>query len=71
VSGTYGLVVTDLATSCTSSYSASVTKNPNYNCLTGTNAPDIQAFDILPNPTSGSVVLRLQSPLKQSGSIRV
>jgi len=70
-SGTYGLVVTDLATSCTSSYSASVTNNPNYNCLTRTNAPDIQAFDILPNPTSGSVVLRLQSPLKQSGLIRV
>ncbi len=70
-SGTYGLVVTDLATGCTNSFTASVVNNPNYNCLTGADAPDLQAFDMVPNPTPGSVLLRLQAPLKSDGFIRV
>ena len=71
VSGTYALVVTDLETSCTSSHSAAVTNNPSYNCLTGTNAPDLQTFELVPNPTPGTVLLRLQAPLKLSGIIRL
>ena len=70
-SGTYGLVVTDLESGCTSSFSAAVVNNPNFNCLIGTNSPDIQAFDIQPNPTTGSVLLRLREPLQHEGVVRV
>ncbi|MDO8368617.1 MAG: PKD domain-containing protein [Saprospiraceae bacterium] len=70
-SGTYGLVVTDLETGCTNTHSAQVTHNPNFDCTIGTNSPDIQVFDILPNPTAGAVLLRLHEPLKNGGFIRV
>ncbi|MBK6998270.1 MAG: T9SS type A sorting domain-containing protein [Lewinellaceae bacterium] len=70
-SGTYSLVVTDLETGCTNSFGAQITHNPNFDCLVGTQSPDIQTFEILPNPTAGSVLLRLHEPLQTSGSIRV
>lgn len=70
-SGTYGLVVTDLETGCTSSFSAAVVHNPNFNCLTGANAPVLQAFEILPNPTEGSALLQLPQALQHDAVIRV
>ena len=48
-----------------------MTHNPNYDCLIGTQSPDFQAFDLLPNPTAGSVLLRLHEPLQREGLIRV
>lgn len=72
VSGTYGLVVTDLETGCTNSFTASVTHNPNYNCLTGTEQVDLQqAFDLQPNPSTGAVLLQLKSPLQQDAVLHV
>ncbi|MFN0215493.1 MAG: T9SS type A sorting domain-containing protein [Saprospiraceae bacterium] len=70
-SGNYGLVVTDLTTGCSSSHTASVTHNPNFDCLIGTGSPVIQSFDIIPNPTSGTTLLRLQTPLKNTGLLRI
>ncbi len=70
-SGTYSLVVTDLATGCTNAYTASVTHNPNFDCLISTNSPDLQAFEIVPNPTNGSTLLRLREPLQRDGLVRV
>ncbi len=70
-SSTYGLVVTDLETGCTNTYLASVIHNPNFDCLIATQSPDLQAFDILPNPTAGSALLRLHEPLKNGASVRV
>ncbi len=71
VTGTYTLEVTDLATGCTNTYSSSVTHNPNYNCLIGTISPELQAFEIMPNPTTGAVLLRLNEPLQHDGRVRV
>lgn len=70
-SGTYGLLVTDLETGCTNSYSAAVVNNPNFDCLIGTDSPDIQTFEILPNPTTGTVLLRLREPLGPNAMVRV
>ncbi|MFN0035768.1 MAG: PKD domain-containing protein [Saprospiraceae bacterium] len=70
-SSTYGLVVTDLATGCTSSYSAPVAHNSSFDCTVGTKLPEAQPFDILPNPTAGAVLLRLHEPLQSGGLIRV
>jgi hypothetical protein len=70
-SGTYGLLVTDLETGCTNSYAAAVVNNPNFDCLIGTNSPEIQTFEILPNPTTGTALLRLREPLTQDGTVRV
>lgn len=70
-SSTYVLVVTDLATGCTNEYSAAVVNNPSYNCLTGTSSLAVQAFEMLPNPTSGSVRVQLQTALKSEGTLRV
>jgi hypothetical protein len=70
-SGTFGLEVTDLETGCKNFYAAPVVNNPNYDCLIGTKSPDMQAFDLLPNPTSGALLLRLHEPLQKEGSIRV
>ncbi len=70
-SGTYSLVVTDLETGCTHSFGAQITHNPNFDCLVSTQSPDTQAFDILPNPTTGAVLLRLNEPLQHAGLIRV
>lgn len=70
-SGNYSLLVTDLATGCTNSYAASVTHNPNFDCLIGTTSPDFQAFEILPNPTTGSALLRLHEPLQSDALIRL
>ncbi len=70
-SGTYGLLVTDLETGCTNSYAAAVVNNPNFDCLIGTNSPEIQTFEILPNPTTGTALLRLREPFTQDGTVRV
>lgn len=70
-SGNYGLLVTDLSTGCTNSFAAAVTHNPNFNCLIGTESPDFQAFELLPNPTRGSVLVQLSLPLQNAGQIRV
>jgi hypothetical protein len=70
-SGTFGLEVTDLETGCTNFYAASVTHNPNYNCLISTQTPDLATFDILPNPTAGQVLLRMHEPLSVGGTIRI
>jgi PKD domain len=71
-SGTFGLQVTDLETGCTNFYAAPVVHNQNYNCLLGTQTPELLAFDILPNPTTdGQVLLRMIEPLNVGGTIRV
>ena len=69
--GTYGLVVTDLETGCTNTYSAPVTNNPLYDCLIGTHSPTVQLFEVLPNPTSGAVTLRFSEKLEGDGLVRV
>lgn len=70
-SGNFGLEVTDLETGCTNFYSAQVTNNPNFDCLVGAQSPDMQLFELSPNPSTGSVLLRLQSPLNAESSIRI
>lgn len=70
-SGTYSLQVTDLTTGCTNSFGAPVTNNPNFDCLVGTDIPEFQALEWMPNPTTGSVRLQLSEPLPQVGLIRI
>lgn len=70
-SGTYSLVVTDVVSGCTSSFSASVTNNPNYNCLTSTQFTENQSFDIMPNPSMGMVWLNFPQIFGQAGVVRV
>lgn len=69
--GNYSLVVTDLSTGCTNAYGASVTNNPNFDCLVGTHAPSRTLFEIMPNPTMGTVNLQLQEPLSKPAFVRV
>lgn len=69
--GTYSLVVTDVASGCTSSFSAPVTNNPNYNCLTSTQSTENQSFSIMPNPSAGLVWLNFPQTFGQAGVARV
>ncbi len=71
MSGTYTLVLTDLATDCTNSYTAAVIHNPDWNCLTDMKTPETQTFALLPNPTNGAVLLRLHEQMQQEGAIRI
>lgn len=70
-SGTYILEITDLSTGCRSMHSAPVTNNPNYNCLTSTDAPFYQTFSVSPNPSSGRVSMQFPATLTKGATIKV
>jgi hypothetical protein len=70
-SGNYMLVVEDLSSGCTSSASSQVTNNPNFNCLTGTGEAAYQNFAVMPNPSSGNILLQFPMPLAKGAIVRV
>jgi hypothetical protein len=70
-SGAYMLEITDLSTGCSSTHSAQVTNNPNYNCLTGTNAPYHQPFTVSPNPSTGLINMEFPAMLTRGAIIRL
>lgn len=62
--GTYTLVVTDLATGCQGSYSRAITYNPGFpNCMTPARdlPPGISDFTVSPNPFSDEIKIRFRS----------
>jgi Secretion system C-terminal sorting domain/PKD domain len=61
ISGNYGLVVTDLATGCTSTYANLVVHNPQFDCLVGTQSIEGQSLTISPNPATGHALIILGS----------
>lgn len=67
-SGTYTLVLTDLDTGCSSSFSNTVTHNPNFDCTVGTQTPEQQTLALYPNPTDGSLHISLNAS-PQAGSV--
>ena len=70
-SGSYGVQVTHVATGCSSYYAATVSYDPAYNCLVGTDEASIQSLGIFPNPTTDRVEVRLQQPLPADAMLRL
>ncbi|MEQ1747109.1 MAG: PKD domain-containing protein [Saprospiraceae bacterium] len=71
-SGTYSLVVTDLTTGCTSSYTTTVTVNPNFDCTVGTRDLPVGVLRIFPNPAAfEAVTVQLDKPLISSAVLRI
>ncbi len=70
-SGTYGLLVTDLATGCTNFFSQLVVYNPNFDCTVGTNDPAALVMGIFPNPAHDALQVRLGKPLGNDGLLRI
>jgi len=59
VSGNYGLVVTDVATGCSSTYANLVVNDPQFDCLVSTQNTGNQTLEISPNPASGIALIGL------------
>ncbi|MBL7827211.1 MAG: T9SS type A sorting domain-containing protein [Saprospiraceae bacterium] len=57
--GTYGLVVTDLETGCTSSYANLVQHNAAFDCTVSVETADLQILKVYPNPASEVATVRL------------
>lgn len=70
-SGTYSLVVTDLETGCTRSYTTTVTVNPNFDCTVGTGDLAQGSLNIFPNPTSSGATVQFGEPLGADAVLRV
>jgi hypothetical protein len=70
-SGSYGLVVTDAATGCTSVYTAAVTYDPAFDCTIGISELAMATLGIFPNPTTGAAWLQLPKPLSSGARVRV
>lgn len=70
-SGTYTLVVTDLTTGCTRSYTTTVTVNPNFDCTVGTGDLAQGTLNIFPNPTSSGATVQFGEPLVANAVLRV
>ncbi len=64
--GEYTLEVTDLSTACTNTFTQVVALSPNNPCTTSINDSYFNQFDfsLSPNPSSGFVVLKMQSELQ-------
>ncbi len=71
IEGLYGLLVTDLATGCTSFYASRVVVNPAFDCTTGTQDLAPLPFAILPNPAHDAVLIRLANALTDNGLLQV
>jgi len=65
ISGNYGLVVTDLATGCSSTYSNLVQHDPLIDCTVGTQDVAVQQLEIMPNPASETAEVRLNGQFGQ------
>ncbi|MEO6758848.1 MAG: hypothetical protein ABIO24_05295, partial [Saprospiraceae bacterium] len=65
--GLYGLLITDLTTGCSNYYASAVLPNPIYDCTTGIEEPGQLPFALLPNPATDAALLRLGSPLTETG----
>ncbi len=70
VNGTYGLVVTDIATGCTRTYANLVAHNPLFDCLVSTQNIGTQSLIISPNPASGITLIGLGGE-KGNGVVRL
>lgn len=71
-SGVYGLVVTDAETGCSNFYAEAVTYDPNYpDCISATAEAVASVLGIFPNPASGDVTVRLDSPLDLPAELRM
>ena len=70
-SGTYALVVTDLTTGCTRSYTTTVTVNPNFDCTVGVGDLATGTLNIFPNPTSDAATIQFAEPLAADAVLRV
>lgn len=72
-SGLYGLVVTDLATGCTSTFSSFVQYDPNVECASAVNdlQTQVQHIMLFPNPSSGVVQWQWPDSDIQSGRVEV
>jgi hypothetical protein len=69
--GDYGLLVTDLATGCTSFYDTTIIYDPNFDCTVGTSEAPLLALGIFPNPAFDVVQIRLNQNLPDGGTLRV
>jgi hypothetical protein len=69
-SGSYGLVITDLATGCTSSYFNQVIYNPDFDCTVALRELATHTLKIMPNPSSQWINVAL-SPSTEAGSYRL
>jgi hypothetical protein len=54
--GQYGLMVTDLSTGCTNTYTAQVNHNPNFDCTVGLNELAQGSLTLYPNPSGGQEI---------------
>jgi len=70
-SGTYALVVTDLTTGCTRSYTTTVTVNPNFDCTVGVGNLTEGVLSIFPNPTSDGATIQFGEPLAAASAMRI
>lgn len=70
VNGSYGLVVTDVATGCSSSYANLVVYNPLFDCLVSVQNIGTQSLAISPNPASGIALIGLSGE-KGNGLLRL
>lgn len=69
--GTYGLLVTDLATGCTNFYSQLVVYNPAFDCTVGTDELNVLAMGIFPNPVHGRLQVQFGKPVNGEGLLRI
>lgn len=70
-SGTYGLLVTDLATGCTNFFSQLVVYNPNFDCTVGTEDLNALTMGIFPNPVHDQLQVRFGKPVSGDGLLRM
>ncbi len=71
MNGTYTLEVTDLNTGCTSSYTTTVTVNPNFDCTVGARDLVTGTLNIFPNPAIDVVTVQMSEPLSANAMLRV
>lgn len=71
VNGDYTLVVTDLNTGCTNSFTSSVVINPAFDCTVGTHDIALAGWTIFPNPASDRITVQLAEPLAFNSELRV
>ncbi|TNE48171.1 MAG: T9SS type A sorting domain-containing protein, partial [Bacteroidetes bacterium] len=71
MNGEYTLVLTDLTTGCTNSYTTSVTVDPAYDCTVGTRDAVTGTLTVFPNPAHDQVTVQLPVPLQQNSTLRI
>lgn len=74
VSGNYTVVVTDLATGCSGSFSQNINYNPSFpNCTTDANetAGYVPDLTIVPNPNNGLFTLQIETAAATEGELSV